>query len=78
MSKYDELLPYKKENAERRLQAFRSELRPLTATIKGYSQLILHRSENDENIDIPDEFKEWIEKILVAAQDIDELREILL
>jgi hypothetical protein len=82
MSKYDALKKHSRTaNADKRLSTFRMELIPLMGAIKGYTELMLHKISNSENAEDAEDAEDYIKclnAILAAANDIDELREILL
>lgn len=76
VSKYDGLEDYKNASAEERLAALASEMMRPISTIAGFSSLIQERFAREE-IEPLEELSEWISKIVEAANDLTELREIL-
>ena len=76
MSKYESLKEYRNLSAETRLGMLAMEMVRHLAVIHGLGSIIEDRLE-DENIGSIEELRDWMRQIVEAADDLAELREIL-
>jgi Tfp pilus assembly protein PilP len=77
MSKYDSLRNLKDASAEQKFAILAMEMVGLLSTIRGYAAL-LNKAAQTGKIQLPDELKQGVEKIVEAGDDLKTLREILL
>jgi hypothetical protein len=76
VSKYESLKPSNNEDPEDKLRTLRSSIRTCNTTINGFAQIIKKVAKSTPDA-LPDEFEDWIDKIIQASKDIDEIIEIL-
>lgn len=76
MGKYENLSEYKDASAKQKLAILATEMTVPVAVIHGYAT-ILKRAIDSETIQIPEGLQEGINKLVEAANDLKELREVL-
>jgi hypothetical protein len=77
MGKYDDM---KNLNLtlDERLGVFGNLMLDKLAAIQGYTNLLIHQLDEHEITGLPDNFKEWLIIVKQAADDLEELREVLI
>lgn len=77
MSKYDSLKPCTNMPPEQKLAILRSEMLNPISVIRGYSRIIKERVTPDTTEGLPNEFVNWIDRVIEAGDDLKELLEVL-
>ena len=77
MSKYDSLRDATNGPCEQKLAVLLAEMTRCVYTISGYAVLIKQKA-NPQVIDaLPEDFADWVDKIIAATDDLKELQDIL-
>lgn len=78
MSKFDTLKDYQSASAHQKLAAIGNEFTTPIAVVNGYA-IILKKSFRELNAtnNLPPDWDEWIDKIIVASEDMKEILKIM-
>ncbi len=77
MSKDDSLKPCPNMPPEQKLAILRMEMLNPMSVIRGYSRIIKERVTPDTTADLPNEFVDWIDRVIEAGDNLKELLEVL-
>lgn len=78
MSKFDGIKVTKDAPCEERLAILQAEMVRCIYVISGYAVLLKHRVMPEQISALPEDYGEWVDKIIEATDDLKALRDMLI